>query len=122
MNLKRQTFTISCTNLSKKERMTKYGNLSPQNKKHFLLRKYHVTLARTKAVTYSSQSLFNFLSRKLTLFFQLPAFYFVHPCSTKLQTPQINWLAPITSILARVKTDPDKFLGPKLTPAFWILN
>ena len=55
MNLKRQTFTISCTNLPKKERMTKYGNLSPQNKKHFLLRKYHVTLGRTKAVTYSSQ-------------------------------------------------------------------
>ena len=54
MNLKRQTFIISGTDLAKKERMTIFGNLSLQRRKYFLLRKYHVTLTHTKAVTYSS--------------------------------------------------------------------
>ena len=32
-----------------------YGNLTAKRKKHFLIRKYHVTLSRKKAVTYCSQ-------------------------------------------------------------------
>ena len=55
MNLKRQTFNISCLVLPKKERMTIYGSLSSQNTKHFLIRKYHVPFPRTKAVTYRTQ-------------------------------------------------------------------
>ena len=55
MNLERPIFKTSCTNLPNKGRMTIYGNLLPQNKKHFLIRKYHVTPSRTKAVTNSSQ-------------------------------------------------------------------
>ena len=55
MNLKRQTSNFSCTIIPIKERMTIYGSLSSQNMKHFLIKKYHVTLARTEAETYSSQ-------------------------------------------------------------------
>ena len=69
-----------------------------------------------------SKSLFNFHSQKSTRFFQLPAFYLVHPWPKILQKPWTNWLAPTMWTLARVKTDLDAFLGPKMTPTIWILN
>ena len=68
------------------------------------------------------KSLFNFQSQKSTRFFQLPAFYLVHPWPTTLQKPWTNWLAPTMWTLARVKTYLDAFLGPKMTPTIWILN
>ena len=60
-----------------------------------------------------SKSMFNFHSQKSTRFFQLPAFYLIHPWPTILQKPWTNWLAPTMWTLARVKTDLDAFLGPK---------
>ena len=68
------------------------------------------------------KSLFNFHSQKSTRFFQLPAFYLIHPWPTTQQKPWTNWLAPTMWTLARVKTDLDAFLGPKETPTTWILN
>ena len=66
--------------------------------------------------------MFNFLSPKSTCFFQLPAFHLDHPWLTTLLLPSTNWLAPTMWTLARVKTDLDEFLGPKMTPTGWILN
>ena len=71
---------------------------------------------------HSLKSLFNLHSQKSTRFFQLPAFYLVHPWLTILQKPWTNWLAPTMWTFARVKTDLDAFLGPKMTPTVWILN
>ena len=48
-----------------------------------------------------------------TRFFQLPAFYLVHPWLTTLLLPWTNWLAPTMWTLAKVKTDLDNFLGPE---------
>ena len=94
-----------------------------QKRKYFLIRKYHVTLPRKKAVTYISQInvQLSFL-KKSTRFLQLPAFYLVHPWPTTLQRPWTYWLAPTMWTLARVKTDLDDFLGPKMTPTTCILN
>ena len=66
--------------------------------------------------------LFNFHSQKSTRFFQLPAFQLVHPWPTILQKPWTNRLAPTMWTLARVETDLEAFLGPKMTPTIWILN
>ena len=63
-----------------------------------------------------------FILKKSTRFFQLPACCLVHPWLTTLLLPWTNWLAPTMWTLASVKTDLDKFLGPKMSPATWILN
>ena len=52
------------------------------------------TDAYKKSNFHFSKSLFNFDSQKSTRFFQLPAFYLVHPWPTILQKPWTNWLAP----------------------------
>ena len=64
MNEKRHTLKSSST-VQPKKRMTIYGNLSSQIKRQFLIRKYHVTLARTKTVTYSSQIIVQLLFTKI---------------------------------------------------------
>ena len=67
MNLKRQTFIISCTNLPKKGKifnMWKCQVTMIKKGKNILMWMYHVTLARTKAVTYSPQIIVQLSSSK----------------------------------------------------------
>ena len=72
MNLKRQTFNISCTNLAKKERCSIYWKCHVtmiKKGKKIPIWKYHVTMARTKAVTYSSQIIVQLSFSKINLRF-----------------------------------------------------
>ena len=58
-----------------------------------------------------NQSLVSFT--KTNYFFQLPAFYLVHPWLTTQLLPWKSYFVPTIWILPTVKTDLDYFLGPK---------
>ena len=96
--------------------MTFHGILSP------FIKKYHVTLTRTKAVTYSSQMIVQLSFFQLTCFFQLKATYLDESWPKTLLQPRTSKLALTMWTLASVKADLDNFLGQKVNPTIWILH
>ena len=120
MNLKRQTFIIGCTDLPKKEwPYMEIYRVNNQKRKKILIRKYHVTLARTKAVTYSSQNTvqlwFSKMNSLLSAESNLSGRTMAYNTSPTLDK-QTMWT------LASVKTDLDSFPGTKMIATPWILN
>ena len=116
MNLKRQALILVVQSYQKRKEVP-YMEMTRDNDQKTKEVPYMEVSRDTDA--YKSS---NFHSQKSTRFFQLPAFYLVHPRPTILQKPSTNWLAPTMLTLARVKTDLDAFLGPKMTPIIWTLN
>ena len=93
--------------------------------KNLLIWKCHVTMTKKDAYISNEMQLQNqsltFILKNKPLF-SATSILFVHPWLTTLLLPWTNWLAPTMWTLARVKTDLDDFLGPKMTPTTWILN
>ena len=124
MNLRNKILLLFVQTYQKREEVP-YMEMSRENKqkrKQYPYKEVSRDTGEKKQWLTALKSLFIFHSQKSTRFFQLPVFYLVHPCPRTLQKPRTNWLAPTMWILARVKTDLDAFLGPKMIPTTWILN
>ena len=110
----------------KKKKMTKYANVTAPNGKYFLIRKNHVTLTRTKAVTYRSQFIVQLSFCQSTPFFQLRASYLDwtldEPWPSTLFQTRTSRRELTMWTCAIVQKDLDVFLGSKMTPTIWILN
>ena len=89
----------------KRERTSLYGNVSGQWPKMIPM---YITNCSTKIIL------------KLSITFQLPAFYFVRPWLTTLLFLWTNLLVPTVWTLANDKTDSDNFLGQNTIPATWM--
>ena len=93
-----------------------------KKRKNLLKIKYRVTLASTKAKTFSSQIIVEFSFSKNNPLLSTTSLLSRSPMAYNTTKTLDKLVVPTMRILAKNKTDLDAFLGPKRTPTTWILN